>query len=263
MTDRQDAVPRAQQTLSEDQLWTRMSLRFSELRDLVTWMRLEAKDEAVGKPSGRNNRKGRPQWHDQAPRAFDPEIGKSVRAWDLIPYIHALDQDEIRKLIQVAADLVPSLERHFSERIPSPRFLFEWGRFAAAAGAIQFVYHHETNVGRAREEQTGRAASLHPQYRWFARYVLRELPTCSTLKEAKERVQSLVDAITDGAVALPPGFGFQWFEAFLNLERKSAPNFNKLTKRMAELPLDRIRELASQPIHDLPPLDIPIPTPRG
>lgn len=52
-------------------------------------------------------------------------------------------------------------------------------------------------AGAASREATG----LHRHQQWFAHYYLREDPHCKNRPEVEERIERLVNAITDGVIA--------------------------------------------------------------
>ena len=259
--------------------WKELEWRFSELRDVVENCRLETREEAVGVqiPGGgkRKHKKWKPttsEWHDE-------EIGFPVRAWNLVPYIDALDQTMLHDRLEAARRLIPELRGHFAERKMTLSFLRAWGLFCEYAGAINLVYLSEPNVGHARSAVGGARDNLDRHRVWFAHYYLRSFEQHRNNERARYDVQRLVNAkLHELKKANEDAELAEWLERFLTPkaedEKVSDPEDEKvpdpedeerpLTREFQrELSKAKMQVLVNEPTEGLPPLnwDFPFPTP--
>ncbi len=135
--------------------WGELQQEFRELSELFTNMRLETKEEAVGKSAMSTSKAGRSvwEWEDQGPKWYDGEddVKVSVKPWLMIPYVDALDQSTLKNLLEFGQSLIPLLEERIAARELSVEFLVDWGRFCAVSGALELVYGSKTDIGRLRE----------------------------------------------------------------------------------------------------------------
>jgi hypothetical protein len=253
----EDIPPHFRRSTSEKALWSRLELRFQESRDFFD-MRLETRAEAVGKREKRPGSK-KLEWQNTAPRWEDQ------KAWMLLPYIDALDQQRLQTLLVEGRKLVPTVSEHFEKRELSPRFLHDWGQFCAIAGALELVYSSETDVGHLRSAIAGGAAKTEDteaHQRWFSHYFLKRYRR-GERPAAEKAVVRLVNAIVDGDIELPAGYDVGWFEDFLILDRARGVEYASLRPAYGEhsLSVGRMKELIKAGTTGIPPIDLEIPDP--
>ena len=187
----------------------------------------------------------------------------SVRAWNLIPFVDVLDQDDIAERIGHAKRLAEPLREYFRERQLSPAFLHAWGRFCATAGAVQMVYLAEPSVGNARRAAVGAEGDLTRNKVWFARQCLAAYDRLENLAQARSWVEQEINRVIELDVELPQDMQVDWFEKFLNLagDGETNANFGKLTKKFRTLSLADMRILAAKDEGTSFPLNLEPPTP--
>lgn len=247
----EDSVPDYLSTMTDESYWRRLQLQFDNLSSLFD-MRLETRDEAVGHEV--DDGRGKKVWVDDAPR-WDGQ-----RAWLLLPYIDALDQTRLGEQINIGRGLVSSIHEQLQKRDMSPSFLYDWGRFCAAAGLIEFVYFSNTSVGHRRSALAGAKAKTddaEAHQRWFAHYFLKHYKR-GHRKGAERAVVRLISAIIDDEIAVPAGWDVKWFEGYL-----VAPKYTTLRPAFDEHSLSvlRMKELAAMGAEGIPPIDLEIPDP--
>jgi hypothetical protein len=242
---------------TDEFVWEQIAFQFSEFRELIETTRVETKDEAIGEITSKG-------WRNTAPRWFDPEVGKKVRAWNLIPYIYGVSQAELYERIEDARALIPILEAAIRERALSLELLGAWGKFCSAVGAVQFVYFQDPHVGHARSAKAGgEAVGTEEHQRWFSHYFLQRY-AWGKRKETEAAVEKLILSIIEGGVNLPAGHDVQWFERFLRMDlAPGEPLYAKLRTTYGEHELSikemkRLRELGPK---GLPLLDLEFPEP--
>lgn len=276
MPDEPDQLPvhLTQTAPSDEELWKSLARTFDDLRDLFTTFRLETKAEAVGerlasvekvKISGKkfNKKPSKAKWTDTAPQWYDESIKMTDRSWLLLPYINAVNQEELQEAVQSGLSRLPLIESKLAARELSVSFMLEWGLFCEAAGALQLVSFSESDVGRAREAASN-PPLLNEQRVWFAKYFVRAKKQLGNTQSARDALELLINQIIDGKVTGSESLPAKWFEQFLNLreDRASNPNYGRLTKEFRQnLTIKQLEELAGEPDEGLPPLDLKIPTP--
>lgn len=244
---------------AHDAFWEKIERQFDEYRALLEGMMFETRDEAAGtsqKPRGAKQHK----WKDSTPH------WSGVKPWMLVPYIHALNREELDHLVELGRKEIPFVETALKARQLTPAFLHRWGTLSHCAGAVHLVYHSQTDIGRERNgENANRDGEISAQRRWFARYFVRWRPHFKSGAATRHAIEKLINCIIDGSVPVAvDGEIVSWFEKFLNTtrDRDTNPNYEKLTKefraRLTEAELER---LAQEPFDDLPALDLPPPSP--
>lgn len=239
-------------------LWDNLTDRFNHLCDFVENMRLETVEEAIGeKLAG--------QWHNTAPHWEDQEIGNTFRAWNLIPYVDALDQTEIKVRMDTAKYLIPFLKTYFEERILTVEFLKLWGSFCSAAGTIEFLYSSKTSIGHARSAYAGgkaRTDIAEAHRRWFSHYFLK-VYSRGKRKYAEQMVENLINAILDEKIPQPIGFDVKWFEQYLNFENIDSVEYRRLVPAFNEdnLSVECMKKLVKKSTSDIPPTNLVFPGP--
>ncbi|MGQ4274937.1 hypothetical protein [Terrihabitans sp. B22-R8] len=248
------------------EVWAELEGRFSELQELVIGVRLETEQAARGERLRKGTPARKAEWRSQAPVAYDRQVDMEVRAWNLIPYVGAINQVDIQARIDHAARLVPSLKQRFAARQLTPEFMNEWGAFCTSAGAVQLVYLSETEVSAARKGKAGGdAVSTAGQRRWFAHYFLQVYEGRGKRDRAELALERLINAIVDGEIAVPSRWDVEWFERFLDLRDNKASNsrYGHLAEayRGDQLSVAEMKRLILQPPDEIPPLDLQIPEP--
>lgn len=245
-----DSIPDYLDTMTDESFWRRMQLRFDAISSLFD-MRLETQAEAVGHEEAIGDNE---EWVSDAPR-WDGQ-----RAWLLLPYINALDQARLQEQIDIGRGLVPSIHERLRKRELSPSFLYDWGRFCAAAGLIEFINFSNTSIGHRRSALAGGKARIddaEAHQRWYAHYFLKHYRR-GRRKEAEKAVERLVNAIIEDRVVVPAGWDVKWFESYL-----VAPSYTELKPAFDEhsLSVRRMKELAAMGAEGIPPVDLEIPAP--
>jgi hypothetical protein len=144
MTDKQDRKGLERfASLSEEEHWKELECQFAELSEVVH-MRLETQEEAVEETY--------PEWHDE-------EVGR-VRAWLLIPFRRAFDQENLRESQAAAQALEPELRSLFEARTPSVKFLDVWGRFCSFASVLESLYANLGSRGRKPQRNQWLSSNL-------------------------------------------------------------------------------------------------------
>lgn len=236
-------------------IWSKLEFDLSEFRDLFN-MFLETKQEAIGERISPGNRKtGRKaKWRDTAPRWEDDEHGRSVRAWSMIPYVDALDQESLQQRLEAGKHLLASVEQRIAARELTPELLYEWGLLNRWAGALQLVYHAKPDVGRLRESTD----NLDAHKRWFAHYFLR-IYKHGQMEHARSKMESFINTVFD---ELPEGDERDWFSRFLSdVPSDSQEGARRLTGAFEDLSATEMKRLVEQPAGDLPSLDLDFPPP--
>jgi hypothetical protein len=241
-------------------LWSKLEFDLSELRDLFR-MRLEAKEEGIGRRIAPSKRKARKKpklnWERTSPKWVDDEHGKTVPAWLMIPYVDPIDQESLRQHIDAGRRLLESVERRIAARQVSPELLHEWGMLNRSAGALQIAFQARPDVGRLREGSD----NLDAHKRWFAHYYLKLRPR-PRRDDAIEVIEKLINSTV---VSLPEGPERRWFSKFLGSEESlSLENALRLTKAFREkLSVSEMRALDGEPLDIVPPFALDVPHPRG
>lgn len=248
----EEVVPAYLDAITDESLWRRMQLRFEGLSSLFD-MRLETVTEAVGQERTTDGN-GERVWVDGAPR-WDGQ-----RAWLLLPYIDALDQNRLQEQIDIGRGLVASIHERLKRRDLSPAFIYDWGRFCAAAGLVEFIYFSKTSIGHRRSALAGgkaKIADAEAHQRWFAHYFLKHYQR-GHRKDAEKAVEHLINAIVDGQIDLPPGYAVEWFESYL-----MAPKYETLKPAFSEhsLSVSNMKKLRALGTDGIPPVDLEIPAP--
>ncbi|KNY14725.1 hypothetical protein AKG11_23100 [Shinella sp. SUS2] len=220
-------------------------------------IKFETVDEAVGKEVP--GKTGKNQWVPTTPR------WGGERAWLILPYIDALDQKRLQEQFEIAMELAPLIREHIARRDLSPDFLDRWGRFRAACGLLEFLYHSETSVGHRRSARAGGQAKTQiseEHQRWFAHYFLRNYRR-GKRPEAEQVVTKLINGIVDGNLDVGPHHDVKWFEHFLNIDDAQADNYLTLREAYKEdgLPVKRMKELVAQGADGLPSVTLEFPDP--
>lgn len=157
-------------------------------------------------------------------------------------------------------DLIPPLAVLFSERSSSPSFIRLWGDFCRMAGEMDLVFDR-------KEKRHGQwqAQAKHEQLQWYAHYYLRERKNHKNAIETEKAICRLINAILDGKISEPIGFGVDWFETMLDLSGSVESNINyaKLTTAFTQkrLSTNQMKQLIRRPTKSLPPLSLKIPRP--
>lgn len=130
---------------------------------------------------------------------------------------------------------------------------------------IEFVYFSKTSIGHQRSARAGGKARIEDaeaHHRWFAHYFLKHYRR-GRRNEAERAVERLVNAIVDGRIDLPSGYTVEWFEAYLKLEDRKAPDYATLKPTFDEhsLSVRHMKELAAMGAEGIPPIDLEIPDP--
>lgn len=237
-------------------MWSELEFDLSEIRDLLN-MRLETKQEAVGvRVSTANRRTGKKAvWRDTTARWADPDIGMSVRAWNVLPYIDAIKQAELQEQIELGKRLVPTIDKCLAAREFSSELLRTWGLLNRVAGAVYLVYRSQSDVGRQREA----SENLDAHRRWFAHYY-RKISPARKREDALEIMESFINSVVR---RLPDGEQRQWFDQFLSDKAsESLDNARRLTKAFrGKLSAKEIAKLDSEPLNSVPQFALGLPPP--
>ncbi|MDX0908920.1 hypothetical protein GOE02_06065 [Sinorhizobium medicae] len=239
------------ETISAEGYWARIEMVFDSLTILLD-MKFETVEQAVGKEIPKET--GGKRWVPTAPR-WD-----GVRSWLLLPYIDALDQDRLGEQFEIARELAPLVREHIAKREISPEFLDHWGRFRAACGLLEFIYHSKTSIGHRRSAHAGGQVKIQfreDHQRWFAHYFLRKYQR-GRRPEAEQAVTMLINAIVDGKVDAGPDHNVEWYEHFLNLDDTEADNYLTLKEAYREhsFSVKRMKELVTQGAEGIPPVTL-------
>jgi len=237
-------------------IWSKIEFDLTEFRDLFH-MRLETREEAVGVrvSAGNPNTGKKTEWRDTAPRWEDAEHGKSVRPWLLIPYIDAINQAELQVRLESGRQLLASVEQRVAGRVLTAELLHEWGMLNRWAGAIQLIFHAQSDVGRLREG----SENLDKHKKWFAHYFLR-IYKHGNNEDARDKMERFIN---QNFRRPPDGTNKDWFSRFLSAEpsERWGDGFARLTKAFRELSAAEMRRLVKQSTNDLPSLDLDFPPP--
>lgn len=241
--------------MPEEKLWAKLQARFDELRDLFS-MRPETRAEAFGekRPSAKGDKE---EWIDTAPR-WDGQ-----RAWLLLPYIDALDQDAIVEQLEAGKELRDYISLCLQRRELSVSFLYAWGRFCTAAGLLERVYLSETNIGYQRSAKAGGDAKYeisNAHERWFAHYFLR-LYKRGNREQAEKAIENFINGIADGNIAMPTEYELTWFEYFLDIDSKGGRSPLRDAFRERKFSVSTMKKLVAQGAEGIPPVDLEFPEP--
>ncbi|MEP0943834.1 MAG: hypothetical protein ABJH63_07710 [Rhizobiaceae bacterium] len=240
--------------------WDAIEDIFCLIRDEFTGFHFEGREEAVQESN-------RPHSDQDYERYFDPR---------LVRFRKTNDKDALDYYYGQGLESLKECEALIPQREASPRFIFHWGRLAACHG---FILSAALATGSDTwHERAGYRSlltnNLQSHQQWFSHYYLRERPKCKNREEAEERIERLVNAITDGDFSQVSLQHQLWCERLLSLFPKlkseggrQISNFRhgKLTKsfRKKVLTEKRMTELIKLPTDGLPPLDLNIPPPKG
>lgn len=266
MNGTNSGLPGYEVAISDEDYWESIEFALSEISDLLD-MRFETRIEAIGKQvlpadakAGKTAKsKGTtPTWDD-------PEAGGPVKAWNLLPYVDALDQIDVYERFEIAASLLTSVERRISARELSPSFLHEWGLLNRYAGAIDLIYHSETDVGRLRQALAGGKASekvWEEHLRWYSFCFLHTEAENRRLRESGKRefvedaVVERIQGIIDGEFELPSGYNVEWFRCFLGSD--GTLNWQFAQNRLSR---PKMKELVGKGTTGIPPIDLGVSVP--
>lgn len=208
---------------SDNAFWSKLEAEFGELCDLFN-MHIEMQEEGVGqRVASIKTKSGRTSdWQDTAPHWEDEELGQSVRAWHMIPYVDAIDQELLLEHFQAGRSLISQVERGISARKLTAEFLIRWGRLNRCAGAVRTVYFARPDVGRLREGSDNLAGHR----RWFAHQFLK-----AKGGKSKFETMDVMEEFINATVARLTGDERAWFSRFLSeIKADSRENAWKLTK---------------------------------
>lgn len=264
MNSTNSGLPGYEMAISDEDYWESIEFALSEIRDLLN-MRFETRIEAIGKPVLPPEKDKAAKWKSAPPIWNDPEVRGPVRAWNLLPYVDALDQIDVLERFEVAASLLASVERRISARELSPSFLHEWGLLNRYAGAIDLIYHSETDVGRLRQALAGRDASeivTDEHLRWYSFCYLHAEAEKRRIKESSKRVfvedavVERIQGIIDGEFELPPSYDVEWFRCFFGAD-------GTLHWELAQNRLSRpqMKKLVGKGTTGIPPIDLGVSVP--
>jgi hypothetical protein len=168
------------------------------MRDLFR-MLIESKIDAVGHRITPGNKKTgkKAKWRDNSPRWVDDEHGQPVRAWLMIPYIDAINQELLEDYQQTRKRLVKFVERQIAAREFTPELFHEWGLLCRCAGALEIVYQSRPDAGRLR----GSTDHIHEQKRYFAHRFLsdfKKMKRADALEKAEEDINRRYNELGPG-----------------------------------------------------------------
>lgn len=235
-------------------IWSKLEFDLSEFRDLFN-MRLETKEEAIGERVSRGNRKTgkKAKWRHTAPRWEAEDHGKSVRAWLIISYVDAIDQESLQECLEAGKRLLPSVEQRFAAKDLTPELLNEWGLLNRWAGAIQLAYHAKSDAGRLRGND-----SLEGHKRWYAHYFLR-IYKHGQIENARDEMERFINTVFD---ELPEGDEKDWFKRYFS---DSPSDFlegaRRLTGAFRQLSAAELKRVVKLPAGDIPSLELDFPPP--
>lgn len=238
-------------------IWSAIEYQLSDIRELL-FMRLETEEEAVGKevsPDKQKPGKKKRIWRSTTPHWLDDEIGLSVKAWLIIPYVDGLDQEALKEYQEAGRNLLHLVEKDIEDRNLTTELLSRWGALNMYAGALQIVHFSDTTIGHKRSALAGGEARIdntEAHQRWFAHYFLRNYER-GKRKQAEESVERLINAIIADEISVPEGWDVKWFESYLMPEK-----FEKLRPAFREhaLSVRRMRELCTLGAKGIPPVDL-------
>jgi hypothetical protein len=254
---------------ADDEWWRSIDHELSEMEDLFTIMRLETRDQAVGKLRVTSDHNGEPRrkWASGAPSWFDEATNCAVISWFLIPFVAGIDQDEIGAALEHGQSLLPSIHTYVRSRELCPDLMTKWGGLCAAAGVLRLLYGSKTDIGRLREAASGAKNNLEAHRRWFAHYATRAKAEFGTNAAALASVEQLIRLIIDPADRKFRVENVQWFEEFFGLGQKDKMKYtgshDRLTKEFRNLSFKAMRQYVDESTVGLPPLDWELPNPQG
>lgn len=235
-------------------IWSKLKFDLAECRTIFQ-MRLETKGEAIGKrraTTTASTNKAQ-KWIDTAPRWVDEAHGQSVRPWLMIPFVDAIDQEELADRLEAGKRLLASIELRVEARELTPELVKDWGLLNRWAGALELIYHTQPNVGRLREG----AEHLDDHKRWFAHNFLR-IYKRGRLDAAFDEIELFVNT------ALSQPEYKDWFSRFLSDTASDRwEDKRRLTNAFRkDLSVAEMRRLQATPLsNDIPNIHLNLPHP--
>ena len=234
-------------------------------------MRFETREEALE----RRVDKKKPKLNPKSPISAFSHLGDDlneddqVRHPDLIPSRRTND-DDIQDYLDRALSLIPELVELFRKKEATASFLTTWGAFQFCTGIVMSAYfakdddrgHERAGVGG------GQSVSVDQQRKWLAHLILLQIDKGRERWRAERDVaQAIADHIKQRETdrqeniqefALPERFNDCWYRSMLQDAAGNTPLL-KTTYLSKALPTNRLRELITLPINDIPSTNIPIP----
>ncbi|GHB04742.1 hypothetical protein GCM10009069_29140 [Algimonas arctica] len=188
---------------SDDEIWSQISDRFSDLRDYFEVMRLETRDEAV---------------HETYPRWHDREIGFEVRSWNLIQFRKSDDHEGLERAFECGRGLIQAIHNSIKKQELSPSFFQQWGMFCECAGVVSSAYFAQGHdVVQDQQAIAGRKKSKDPQLKWYLHFKAKLSADYEHgVKEANSEILKVIAMILTGEIEPPELFSHAWFKALVS-----------------------------------------------
>jgi hypothetical protein len=191
---------------------------------------------------------------------------------DIIRFRKSDDPEQIAYFHDLGRRTLETVEELVEERDWSPALAHHWSILMFAHGFVMpSAFAIDNDLTRERAGLQVRAKLSRERYqRWFAHYCLRAMKIGKSRSDAGAEVERLVQHILAGRVAVPGQFGRSWFLPFVKVEKGDEPeawesedDVPSLTSRFSQkhLSVKRMKELIQEPSGDLPPVNLPFPTP--
>ncbi|QRY67287.1 hypothetical protein JVX98_23365 [Ensifer sp. PDNC004] len=231
---------------TENAFWAKIQVEFGELRDLFS-MHFETQAEGIGQRIATTKTKSgrKSEWRDTAPHWHDEEVGQSVRSWQMIPYVDAIDQELLCEHFEAGRRLIPQVEQGIAARKMTFEFFEQWGSLNRCGGAVRIVYFARPDVGRLREGSDNLAAHR----RWFAHQFLK-----ARVGKSKSVAMDEMEEFVNATIVRLDGGERVWFARFLSeKEADSRENARRLTKAfMQNLSISDMQKLDRAPWDGVP-----------
>jgi hypothetical protein len=219
---------------SEKEFWTIVEDTFVQVQEVLAGHPVETREEAlVGTLRGGDFR--------------DPEVS-------IIRYRGVnKDIDNRDYFLELGRELLPKVEQQIRARKLTPKFAKDWGVVMMSHGFISaHILDDSDGLFHVRANQLSlRAQNKYPQKKWVARQILGFMkpgPRHLSRTLAEARLAEELDRLIEKD-KFPIGFDRRWFDA---IRKHGALRDAYSQKRLS---MAHLRELASQPSDDIPPIN--------
>jgi hypothetical protein len=222
---------------SEEEFWTTIEETFVQAKGVLTSYDVETREEAL---TGARRIQNEGDTFRSSPGDFIRHRG--VRE----------EYDSRDYFLELGRKFLPDVERQIKARKLTSKFAKDWGVIMMCHGFIS-AHILDDSDGYSHQRagfKTAEKRNKDAQRKWVAHQLLRWIDSGETRQKAEGQVESQIDAIIKSE-KFPEGFGKEWFESML----KDGALFRTYDQK--HLPIWKLRELATQPTDDIPPIKFP------
>lgn len=205
---------------------------------------------------------------NQTNRPHKDESGVRFDHWTFIPYRESNDYDQLRYYHELGLEQLSYAEHYIDRKEMGVRFSFHWGLLTACHGYV--LAHGLVSGNDVSRLLSGEGAkkklNRDLQKKWFSHNYFRHDLSGLSREQRTEEIQSLVNWIINSNPQSCKKWGADWFRLLVSYDTDSDSKSQRIGKitngyRQKYLSEKRMKALLAEPTDDIPPTDLPFPTP--